>query len=249
MDKRVGETNYNKFGSKMTIINYHNSQEIDIYFEEYNWSCKTQYSTFQRGEIICPYERRFVGIGYMGEGKYNTRSKMYRTWINMLRRCYDKATQERQSYYIGCTVCDEWLNYQVFAQWYEENYYEVGNQIMALDKDILNKGNRIYSPTNCVFVPKSINSLFVKSNKIRGELPIGVVKTPSNKYHASIRMTHINGKRKVIGLGNYDTPEQAFLSYKKAKEDYIKEVAEKYKKYIPQNLYEALYKWEVDIDD
>ena len=43
-----------------------------------------------------------------------------------------------------------------------------------LDKDILIKGNKIYSPDTCCFVPSEINNLFVGCNKSRGSLPIGV---------------------------------------------------------------------------
>lgn len=46
-------------------------------------------------------------------------------------------------------------------------------------------------------------------------------------------------------LGVYSTKEDAFNIYKKFKEDYVKEMAEKYKEKIPQRLYEALCKWRV----
>lgn len=50
-------------------------------------------------------------------------------------------------------------------------------------------------------------------------------------------------------VGVYGTPEQAFQAYKKFKESYIKQVADEYKDKIPEKLYEALYKYEVEIDD
>ena len=46
-------------------------------------------------------------------------------------------------------------------------------------------------------------------------------------------------------LGSFDTPEEAFMVYKKVKEKYIKEVAEKYKNKIPLILYKSLIKYEV----
>ena len=36
---------------------------------------------------------------------------------------------------------------------------------------------------------------------------------------------------------------------KKSKENIIKQVADEYRPYIPRELYEAMYRWEVDIDD
>ena len=40
-----------------------------------------------------------------------------------------------------------------------------------------------------------------------------------------------------------------FYTYKEFKEKYIKEVADQYRKYIPKKLYDALYKYQVDITD
>ena len=40
-----------------------------------------------------------------------------------------------------------------------------------------------------------------------------------------------------------------FYAYKKFKENFIKEVAKEYKEQIPQNLYEAMYDYKVEITD
>ena len=34
---RVGEINYNTFGSKMIIVKYNGCNDMVIYFPEYNW--------------------------------------------------------------------------------------------------------------------------------------------------------------------------------------------------------------------
>ena len=45
-------------------------------------------------------------------------------------------------------------------------------------------GNKIYSPSTCIFVPQRINTLFVKKDMNRGDLPIGVHWDKSrNKYN------------------------------------------------------------------
>ena len=117
---------------------------------------------------------------------------------------------------------------------------------MHLDKDRLIKGNKIYSPKTCIFVPQTINSLFIKNNSVRGELPIGVSRNKKTKKYAS-NIT-IESTCSVF-LGYFDTPEEAFYSYKEAKEKEIKRVADEYKDKIPQKLYEAMYNYEVDIND
>ena len=245
---RVGEKNYNSFGSEMIIIKHINASNIDVYFPKYNYVAKNkQYSKFKKGNIGCPYEPNIYG-GYLGEGEYKCKingnvTKCYKTWYSMLRRCYDNKNQKPT--YIDCTVCEEWYNFQNFAKWYEENYYEIPNEKMHLDKDILFKGNKIYSPQTCIFAPQRINDLFVKSDKARGKYPIGVYYyKPTNKFKVQC---NINSKR--IGLGYYNNIEEAFSVYKEFKENYIKEIADEYKNIIPIELYNAMYNYEVEITD
>ena len=117
---------------------------------------------------------------------------------------------------------------------------------MALDKDILIKGNKIYSPQTCIFVPKRINTLFTKRQNDRGELPIGLHINNNNKIVA--RCNTLN-ERKYLGSFSLNEPFKAFTCYKNFKENYIKQVADEYKDYIPTELYEAMYRYEVEIDD
>ena len=183
---RTGEEKTNNFGSVMIITRYKNSRSMDVYFPEYNWTkCNSNYKEFNIGNIKCPYEPRLFNTGYIGEGVYSTLNskKAYNKWSNMLRRCYDKKFQQKEPSYIGCTVCNEWHNFQTFTMWFEKNYYEIDNaKNMALDKDILVKNNKIYSPDTCVFVPQNINSLFTNGKRNRGELPLGVRILPSGNY-------------------------------------------------------------------
>lgn len=254
---RTREVGYNNFGSKMIIKEYRNAKDIDVYFPEYDWIAKhKQYCDFKIGNIKCPYERRVYGVGCIGEGKYKAKengklTKCYITWINMLMRCYNKKYYEKNLTYINCKVSEEWLDYQNFSKWYEENYYEIKGQKMDLDKDILYKGNKIYSPENCIFVPHNINILFVKHDKDRGDYPIGVYYHKVNRKFVakcSIYDFKIN-KTKQKHLGIYDTPKQAFEVYKEFKENNMRDVADYYKEQIPVKLYNALYKYEVEIND
>ena len=249
-DKVVGEFGYNNNGERMTIIRYGTEKDIDIQFDDGTIVQHKQYSAFKKGEIKNPFFPTIYGVGFIGVGDYKTcdengkPTKCYATWSSMHQRCYDPKYQQKHPTYKNCKVCEEWNDYQAFAKWDNENYYEVGNERMDLDKDILCKGNKIYSPDTCIYVPHSINGLFAKCNKTRGNCPIGVGKH-GNKFRA--RLNKGNGKH--IYLGAYDTPEQAFLAYKKAKEEYIKEVAEEYKGKIDNRAYEALINYEVEIDD
>ena len=175
---RLGEERTNNFGSKMVIKEYRNSKDIDVYFPEYNWMTKNkEYQNFKRGNIKCPYEPRYFDIGYLGEGKYTVsengkNKKEYKIWHSMIKRCYDPKYQEKHSTYKGCIVEDYLLNFQNMGEWIEENYYKIPGETMCLDKDILHKGNKIYSRETCIFLPERINNLFFKSDKARGKCPI-----------------------------------------------------------------------------
>ena len=120
---------------------------------------------------------------------------------------------------------------------------------MCLDKDILYKGNKVYSRETCIFVPQRINTLFTKRDKSRGDTPIGVTPTSSGNYRVDCH----NGYGKTIYLGTYSTREEAFQVYKNYKEKVIKEVIDSYKGKIPEPFYSrlktAMYNYEVEIDD
>lgn len=245
---RKNEENYNNFGSLMIISEYRNRKDIDIYFPKYNWTFKNaDYENFKKGNIKCPYEPRNRGVGYIGEGPYiaDKTSKVYREWNNMITRCYDKKQRYKNLKYINCSIDEYFLCFQNFAKWHEDNYYEIPNEKMCLDKDILIKGNKIYGPNTCIYVPQSINNLFTLSTVSRNkDLPIGVRKE-GNKYYA--RAPH--KKVSMKGYKGQATPEEAFECYKSAKEGYIKQVAEEYSSFIPESLYNALINWKIEIND
>ena len=252
---RTGEENINSFGSKMIVKEYRKAIDIDVYFPEYDWTFEhTAYKNFKNGNIKCPYEPRYYGKGYLGEGKYKIKEnsklkKEYKIWYYMLRRCYDPKLHEKYPTYKGCTVEDYLLNFQHMAEWIEDNYYEVPGERMHLDKDILCKGNKVYSRKTCIFVPQRINELFAKGDKMRGDCPIGVTPRPSGNYQVFCR----DGNGKLIPLGTYSTEEEAFKVYKEYKEKIIKKTIDSYKGKIPEPQYStlktAMYNYKVEIDD
>lgn len=194
------------------------------------------------------YTRKY---GSKGEGGHpssigGVHTHAYRVWNDMMNRCNAIKKKRKQETYAGCTVCVEWMNFQNFAEWYNKNYYEIDGCMMCLDKDILVKGNKVYSPETCCFVPQHINNLFVKGNAIRGNYPIGVgYHKNSKKFRAYIKM----GTGKAKHIGYFNDVESAFKAYKEHKENYIKEIAEKYKGYLPNKVYCALLNYKVEITD
>ena len=262
---RIGEKNINNFGSEMIIINSYmefnnkdkrNYTYIDVYFPEYDWIYKrATYGNFKKGNIKCPYEKSIYRVGYLSEGEYKTRengkkTRVYYTWHSMMERCYSDKYHKKHSTYKDCNVSEEFHNFQNFGSWDSENFYTVEGERMELDKDVLVKGNKIYSPDTCIYVPQTINTLFVKKDRNRGESAIGTTRRKNGKYVAQCNLINPETcKSKLKNLGYYDTELEAFEVYKYYKEKNIKEVADYYKDKIPSKLYQAMYKYEVDIND
>ena len=189
-------------------------------------------------------EKKVLGKGIYTKGKYTFGkkghpTKEYSVWLSMLTRCYNERFLLSNETYIGCEVCEEWLDFQNFAKWFNDNYIE-GYQ---LDKDLILKGNKLYSPKTCCFIPQEINLLLVKRKNKRGKYPIGVSRDKTKMS------AHIVIKAKQCYLGNYNTPEEAFNVYKKAKQAHILSIAEEYKDKISTEAYNSLLNYTVSIND
>ncbi|HFD2033394.1 TPA: hypothetical protein ACF2DD_001971 [Clostridium perfringens] len=255
LKNRVGERRVMNCGEECEIVEYRNVTDLIVRFIKSGELVKCKYQHFKNGNIKSHFTPSVYGVGIVGLGDTtDTKGEMlksYRTWQSMLQRRYSGELHKKNPTYIGCSVCEDWKYYKNFKEWYDENYYEISNQRMALDKDILNKENKIYSPNTCVFVPQNINSLFTKRQAYRGVLPIGISWRGQNqKYLAGCNVFDIESdKYKKKHLGLYNTLEEAFNTYKKVKEENIKLVADYYKNQIPKKLYDAMCRYEVSIND
>ncbi len=187
-------------------------------------------------------KRTVAGVGYIGEGIYKCsidgrKTKAYESWRGMLRRCYDVSQRDKYPTYADCTVCDEWLNFQVFAEWYVNHPF--GKKGYQLDKDILMGDSKIYSPETCCLIPQDINKLLNKYSNGRGVYPQGVdFNKSTGKFRARIR---VNGRHK--SLGYYENMNDAHSAYKSAKEQHVKVVAAKNVERIERSVFNALMNW------
>lgn len=135
----------------------------------------------------------------------------YRTWQNMLSRCYAKNIKDTRPSYLGCSVCDEWLIFSNFRAWMIEQPW-VGNE---LDKDHLVPGNKVYGPEFCVFISGALNSFLTSHLSRRGKWPIGVDwKERDQKFQASCA-NPFTGKRE--SLGYFSDPNAAHEAWRKRK--------------------------------
>lgn len=254
-NERVGEERYNNQGCLMRIVEYIDHNNVIVEFQDkYKTKIRIEYSNFKTGQVKNPYHTEVYGVGMVGV-KYsvtidNTITKEYAAWNNMLKRCFDKSLKDRHYTYKDVCCCEDWLLYEKFYEWLhsQENFEQWSiSEKWSLDKDILQKGNKIYSPNNCCLIPQNVNKLFTKRNANRGDLPIGVTRR-RDKYISQCDNPFTNKKEY---LGMYRTPQSAFQAYKKRKEDIIKKVAEiEFNKgNITRLCYEAMMNYEVEITD
>ena len=263
---RTGETNISNEGCTMKIVEYNNNYDVIIEFQdEHKYRVHAQYKDFKNGQCKNPFYPSVYGYGYLGidkegdvpktheskDGKY-VNTWEYDKWQKMLKRCFDSKFKEKYPTYKDITCCDRWLCFANFLEDFEilkQEYNWNVDEKLQLDKDILYKGNKLYSLENCVLVPNWINMLFVKRDASRGQYPIGVgYHKQGKKYQAKCR---INGKQ--IRLGLYNTIEEAFSAYKTAKENEIKRIANECvsKGFMTKDsrLYNAMINYQVKIDD
>ena len=176
-EERMGRVFVNDFGTPYKIIEYESSGNILIEFQD-GWKTRTSWKRCGKNgsRIKTPFERRNSGVGYMGLLKDGTMpktsdgtgkdTKEYKTWVDMLGRCYNKKIQEKNPTYIGCTVCERWHCYANFLEDipFLENYdnwiNSKGSHQWSLDKDINQHGiiNKVYSPDTCKFVEVKDNA-------------------------------------------------------------------------------------------
>ena len=167
----------------------------------------------------------------------------------MLKRCYTTILKKRHSNNEDCEVSDNFKSYEYFYEWCHKQIgfgNEGDENPFHLDKDLLIKGNKVYSENSCVFVPTEINSLLVKREASRGEHLIGVHWCNTKKAFVA-QVGKNKGKQEHLGL--FKTEIEAFRAYKQAKETFVKEQAEKWKDEIDERAYKALMNYTVNIDD
>ena len=231
------------------VLKYNDSGNVEIQFLKTRYETSVQLTNIRNGNVKDPYLPSVFGVGILGT-KYPSKvngviTKEYELWTSMLRRCYSDTYKKKKPTYEDCEVSDNFKSYEYFYDWCNSQI-GFGNEGWHLDKDLLIKGNKVYSENACVFLPQEINSVLTKCTASRGEYLIGVYWHKRDKAFAS----QVNkNKGKSEHLGYFKTEIEAFNAYKQAKEAFIKEQANKWKGKIDDRAYNALMNYEVNIND
>lgn len=235
-------------GYEIEVLEYQSYDKVKVRFNE-EVDC-VKYFTLKnilRGYAKNPYHPVVRGVGFIGEGPHKSKvqgnskktTPEYVHWSSMMTRSYYEEYHRRFPTYIGCSVNEQWYNFQEFAEWCQ--WQRGHNMGYVLDKDVLVQGNKVYGPETCVFIPPELNSIIVTQVKPGKGTPAGIsFQTGTQKYLVSCA---IDGKNK--NLGRYKCADEAFSIYKKFKENLVKERAEKYKDALDPRAYQAFMNYTV----
>ena len=259
---RVGHSFTTNSGWEGKVVEWNNAFDVIVRWQDGSQTSET-WGYITSGGIKPLFQPSVCGVGYVGDGRFVPRGyknlpegksyaseELYSYWQRMITRCYNPKEQAKPSgrAYIGCTVSDEWHNFQNFAEWALCNEYcgkvdDLGN-IWHLDKDILVIDNKVYSSNSCLFVPNEINSIFSEGEVGNtGYLGVNYIK-PATKgsKEGYIARCHINGERQYLGY--FETPSKAYSAYRIAKIEAAKELAIKWEGKVDSRVIDALLNFE-----
>ena len=245
----VGKVCKSKSSGDFKILKYNDSRNVEIQFLKTQFQTVARLGDIRNGEVKDRLSPSVFGVGIVGT-KYPIRvsgvlTKEYMLWQNMLKRCYSDSHKKQHPTYEGCEVSDKFKYYEYFYDWCHKQI-GFGNEGWHLDKDLLTKGNKVYSENVCVFIPAEINTLLIKCTASRGDHLIGVFWNKRDKVFVAQVSKNKTGSEH---LGHFNTEIEAFNVYKQAKENYIKGLANKWKDRIDDRAYNALMSYEVEITD
>ena len=245
----VGKVCKSTSSGDFKILKYNDSKNVEIQFLNTGFKTTVHLWSIKSGKVKDRYLPSVFGVGVLG-AKYSISeggvlTKEYDLWYSMLRRCYSDTYKKKQPTYVGCKCSENFKSYEYFYEWCHKQI-GFGNVNFELDKDLLIKGNKVYSENTCVFIPSEINLLLTKCEASRGEHLIGVSWNSRDKTF-KVQVRKNKGKREYLGL--FKTEIEAFSAYKIAKEAFVKEQANKWKSQIDDRAYNALMNYQVEITD
>lgn len=147
-----------------------------------------------------------ITIGDRGNKKKGKRlwiCPFYRVWSSMLHRCYGKRSVVVNSTYYGCTVYGDWHRFSIFKKWMETQEWEGKH----LDKDLLVRGNKIYSPETCIFVSMQVNIFLIDRGRHRGKYMIGCYWDKKSCGYRAFCNNPITAKQEHLGI--FSTEQEA----------------------------------------
>lgn len=173
--KKLKSNNFGEF-----IINSISGTTAEIEFVLTGFKTIARKQNAIKGRVKDRFMPSVCGVGFYGVGpaksKINSKSTaVYECWSKMIKRCYCSIYHKTRPTYKDCEVCDEWKNFQVFAEWYKKNHPKDGLSYQ-LDKDKLAGGiGKLYSPETCQFLTLEDNVEASQAKRFKFRSPDGEI--------------------------------------------------------------------------
>lgn len=233
---------------KFEVVKYKSCHDVTVRFIETGFKTSCRSGNIKVGNVKDRLSPKVYGVGFVGVGGYKSdinrvRTKSYEAWVNMLARCYSESYKQKYPTYKGCTVCEEWHNFQNFAEWFYENYPKDDHKY-HLDKDLKVIGNKIYSSRTCMFVPPLVNLFTTDRGIARGRYMVGVSFSKISGNFQSQCKNPLTGKQ--LSIGYFDTELEAHLAWRKRKSELAYELAMIQDR---EEVKQALLNWKEALDN
>lgn len=209
------------------VTHYKNKRHVEVRFLTTDFETTTIKASVDNGTVMDKLKPSIFGVGIIGYINVAENKKAYSLWTGMLNRCYN-STYSKSASYKSCQVSSEFLRFDKFANWCKSQI-GFGVKGWEMDKDILVKGNTIYSATTCCFVPKMINASVSKQNSS------GVYQRKNGSWVSKVTIQ--NTKKTLSGFKTQDEAREAYVT---AKITNIRELAETWKDQLHPDVYTAL---------
>lgn len=158
---KKGDVYTTKAFGELIVLEYRSSLYVMVLFPATGYVTVSQAAHIRSGRVKDKLKPVIYGEGYIGDGlflsgKSGKNNVVYDVWRNMLKRCYCYDFLDSNKTYKGATVCDQWKNFQIFAEWYYKNLPDQYEKY-DLDKDIKGDGRKVYSPKTCTLTSRQKN--------------------------------------------------------------------------------------------
>lgn len=239
----TGYRRKNITGKYYEVLEYVNAKKVLVRFEATGTEKWCAAKEVRNGSIKDLNSPTVCGVGVLGVG-YSPKSspKAYECWRGMLRRCYVEQNNKDWLRYggKGCTVSEEWHNFQTFHKWYTSN----ARDGYDLDKDIILQGNTVYSPKFCNMIPASLNKMLTFTDNLRNG-KLGTFYNKDMYKWAAVVQTHLDGKV----LEYFSSEQKAYEFYCKERTKSIRNAADYYydRGEISEKVREGLYNFDVTL--
>lgn len=226
----VGVIHKTKNYGDIKITKFTNSRNVEVVFIDTGYKTKAESGQIRKGNVKDRLYRSVWGVGFVGDGSYNSKNTLaYSKWCGIFGRCYSSKLHEKKPMYKGCSVCEEWHDFQRFAAWFDVKCPKQSKEY-DLDKDLKISNNKVYCPDSCLFIHHNVNTFLTDNKSIRGKYMIGVNMAKNKKsYEAYCGNPSNIGIKKNIGryIGAFKTELEAHKAWRAKKAEYTKMLADK----------------------